>query len=177
MSDTWQDALNDSPAEAAASDNPLLSMIREQRARKLGRNTVDVEVPGYGGRLLLRLGPIDGRQLASILERRERSQNPERDFAVNADLLIAACREVLRRETRSGPLAVVVDDEDEPVRVDDRLARMLQLPETTRAREVLAYLFEAANVPEMAVGIVAARYLEWAEGSDEDVDEELLGES
>jgi hypothetical protein len=168
--------ITDELHEETQAPSSLLDTLRAKREERAAERHFDIELPGYDGLLVLRCGPIPGRTLTLLRERSERSKSPERDFNLNADTLIAACREVLGREQRSHPLRVLPDADGEPVRIDERLADLLQLPATS-ARDVLRCLFENANSPEVAVAYQAGLYMEWAASSLDELDEELLGES
>lgn len=166
-------ATNDTAAES------ILDSIRAKRAQHAQERHYDVDVPGYDGLLVLRLEPIPGRTLAALVDRREKSRLPERDFNLNADVVIVACREVLGRNDVADPLVTLPGSDGEPVRIDVRLAELLQMPVTpqTTAREVLRLIFEGANSPDVAIIAAGGEYMEWARSADDDVDRELLGES
>jgi hypothetical protein len=161
--------------EMAAVESPILDSIRARRAEQAKERHYDIDLPGYGGLLVLRCQPIPARTLTVLRERLERSRSPDRDYNLNADTLIAACREVLGRAEAHHPLTVLTDQNDEAVKVDERLAEMLRLPAES-ARDVLRCLFEGANSPEAAVMMAAGQYMEWAASANGELDEELLGE-
>jgi hypothetical protein len=152
----------------------VFDVLRAKRAEHSVDSTFDVEVPGYQSLLVLRLGPIPGATLSALRARMEKSRAAERDFNLNADYLIAACRDVLTRKTQDEQLAP--PDEDEPMRLDVRLAEALGLTATS-AREVVRQLYGAAPSPELAVQVAVGRYLEWAAAMDVEDDETFMGES
>ena len=154
----------------------ILGVIRAKRAEQVADRTLDLDVPGYGGLIGLRLGPVRGQVLSRILERARDSRSPEKDYNANADTLIAATREVLIRMRPEDEWTVLPDDDGEPVKMDDRLASRLGL-EATKAREVVRELFGQANAPELAVGATANEYVEWATATNAEADETLMGES
>jgi hypothetical protein len=165
-----------SPNGDEGRSRSVLDALRAQRRERVAARTLVLEVPGWLGHLGLRLGPIPGRQLDRIVERAESSKSPERTFNANADTLIAACVEVLGREETSQEFITLTDEEGEPLRLDARLAEKLGL-EADRARGVVRELYRNANSVEMAVGAAATQYTEWATSANEELDEELLGES
>jgi hypothetical protein len=164
------------PNGNAPSQASVVGALRAVRERHAAERQFDLEVPGWLGLLALRLGPIPGAQMARIGERATSSHSPERAFNANADMLIAACRAVLGRARRDDPWTPLLDDESEPVRLDERLSLVLGL-EATRAREVVRELYSKANAPDLAVGGSATEYVEWATSTNEDLDEVALGES
>jgi hypothetical protein len=154
----------------------VLDSLRAQRREHVAKRTIELEVPGWQGHLALRLGPVPGRHLDRIVERQTTSKSPERTFNTNADLLIAACVEVLGREQADQEWVLLTDEEGEPLRLDLRLAAAMKL-EADRARAVVRELYANANAPEMAVNQACIEYIAWATSANEELDEELLGES
>lgn len=156
--------------------NPIVQALREQREKHLGDHFHDVEVPGYNGLFVIRCGPLGGRQLTIIQERVDRSKSPDKLFNVNADTLIAGCREVLGRVDLEDDLVTITDHEGEPVRIDVRLAEVLQLQAET-SRDVIRAVFGLANDPDVAVGVAAGTYMEWCSSANGAISEAVLGES
>jgi hypothetical protein len=155
----------------------VLQALRARRQTHAADRHVDLDVPGYRGLLVLRLGPIPSQTMSRLRERAERSRSPERDYNLNADTLIAACRQVLGRARPTDELQLLVDPEGEPVRIDERLAELLGVEGVKDARGMLRVLYEGANSPELAVAAAGGQYVEWASGANNEIDEELLGES
>ena len=153
----------------------VLDALRERRASYVREATLDLDVPGYSGRLALRCGPIAGSVLTRLRERMERSRSPERDYNLNADTLIAATRDVVGRLAEADEYQPL--DPDEPMRLDHVLAETLDFPPGANAREVVRGLFGLAPSPDVAVGVAAGRYMEWAAAINEQADEDYLGES
>jgi len=91
-------------------------------------------------------------------------------------MLIAACRAVLGRARDTDPLRVLPGPDGEPVKLDATLAQYLGFPEA-RARGLVRAVFGGANSPDLAVAQTAGEYWEWATSVNEEVDEELVGES
>jgi hypothetical protein len=170
--------LVDTSSNGAAAPSSLVEALRARRAAQAAGHSHDLVVPGWKGQLVIRCGPIGGAVMTALRERAEKSRSPERDFNLNADTLIAACREVLGRASPDGDLTTLVDDDGEPVRIDSRLAELLGIEtQRGRAREVLLALYAGANVPEVAIGVAGGEYMEWASSANAEVDEDLLGES
>jgi hypothetical protein len=162
-------------ADETRKPSNLLESLREKRAEQARSKHYDLEVPGYAGCLVLRLGPLAARETQILRERAERSTAPDRDFAGNADTIIAACREVLGRTDRADELEGL-DPEYGPVRIDSHLAELFGITAES-ARGVLLALFDKANAPEIAIGVAANQYIEWAGRADDELDEAFVGES
>jgi hypothetical protein len=162
---------------SSTTPSSLLDVLRARRAAHAD-STFDIDVPGMRGLLVLRLGPVSAPMMTKLRERMEKSRSPERDFNLNADTLIAACVELLGRKTPSDE-PVSLDDTD-AVRFDARLAELLQIESNgapLSARAIVRDVFRMAPAPELAVGVVAGRYMEWAAALDEEADEAFLGET
>jgi hypothetical protein len=159
-----------------------LAELRARRAELAGSRTFDLAVPGYRGKVGLRLGPISGRQQTQLVERLARSKAPEKDFNLNADYLIAALREVVGRQQDGDewrPFWELAQLEpDTTVKLDKRLVELLQLePAADSAREVLRALYALAPAPEVAITFAGGKYMQWAAAEDDTLDEEFAGES
>lgn len=132
---------------------------------------MDLPVPGYAGRLVVRYGRVP---VSAIARAQELMQKPGRDgegmLLGNVDFLVAACREVLVRDD-DGELKSP-DPSGEPRRFDPELAALLG-SETTTARGTVRWLF--SNDP--AVMVQAGEVMQWTVENREATDEEMLGES
>lgn len=161
-------------ADAHANGNGARSHLDFLRARHdaiTADRSLDLEVPGYQGRLIVRYGRVPW---SAIGKAQELFANPGRDYEgtllAQADFLIAACREILVRDD---------DDELKPVdpsgetrRFDPELSELLGAG-TTSARATLRWIF--GNDP--AVAVQAGAVLEWTVKTDEDTADEFVGES
>jgi len=157
-----------------AAPNSVLDLLRATRATYTAEQIYDIAVPGYDDLLVLRLGPLPGAKITVFRERHERSKSPERDFNLNADLLIAAVHDVLARRTQDGELQPL--DADDPIGLDERLADGLDL-HARSGRELVRELFGAAPIPEVALNTLMGGYMDWATGVNNDADETFAGES
>lgn len=153
----------------------VLDAIRDRRAQLTHEHVYDLKVPGYRGLLVLRCAPIRGAKLTQLRTRLETSKDPERDFGLNADVLIDSCQAVLARRSLEDEFETL-DPTGEVVRIDSRLAELLKL-DTTRARDVVRELFAAAPSPELACGVAVGDFAAWSSGADLEVEDDLLGES
>jgi hypothetical protein len=155
----------------------VLERLKARRSELAGERTFDLEVPGTGGLLVLRLGVMPRQRLAALTTRAAKTNGSEGDLNLNSDTLISACRSVLVREHRDDELRPVEPEAAQPVRIDERLGARLGLPQATRARDVLQAVFGMAPSPDLAIGAAAGQYMQWASAADADVDEEFVGES
>jgi hypothetical protein len=155
-------------------DESVLGELRRRRREMGTALSHEILVPGYQGMVALRVGPISGQQQSRLMERMTRSKSPEKDVNLNADYLIAACREVVVR--REGEQWQSIPSEDGTVGLDERLVDALELPPVSKARDVLRALFSLAPSPEIAITIAGGEYISWAAGQSEELDEEFLGE-
>lgn len=172
MSDTVtfvdEDALDEPVSTASTS---VLDALKAQRAKLAETQTFDVDVPGWRGLLVLRLGSITQQQQQRIGVRvQQRNATPDLDF------LVAAFREVLGRARSSDALELLVDSDGDPIGLDERLAVALDLGVVTSARDVLQRLFAGANSPTLAIASAANDWLEWARSANSEIDEDFLGE-
>lgn len=149
----------------------VLDALKAQRARVARERSFDVLVPGWGELLALRLGPITGQQQAKLVDRAQRSS-----ANVDAAFLISAFRAVLGRAHASDEFTAILDDDDDPIGLDKRLAQRLDLGTVQSAREVLEALFAGANSPTLAISSAANEWLEWARSASDEIDEDFLGE-
>jgi hypothetical protein len=157
----------------------VLDVIRGRRSAKAAEHEYDMPVPGYGGLLVVRCAPLAGEALTPLRLRLERSKDPSRDFALAADILIAATENVLARREARAELEPL-DPTGDPVTFTERLAELLRIEEIDPrhpARSLVRAVFSLAPSPELAVGDAVGEYLLWAQGADADLDEGLLGES
>jgi hypothetical protein len=105
VTDPMVDAIDD--GDTPANGTPPLSVLERLKARRgelAETRTFDLEVPGTGGLLVLRLGVLPRQRLAALTQRATKG-GAEADLNLNADTLIAATRNVLARNhpCPSGP--------------------------------------------------------------------------
>lgn len=151
----------------------VLARIRRRRESLARDRHIDIDLPGYGGDVVMRFGPLAWEAIGQIQGRVQKAKGPRRLVDAQADFLIAACREVLFRV--GDDLVPIAEGED--VRFDARLAAALNLTEfAASARAVLFEAFALTNSPDLAVATVATELGQWMGETDIDIDEVLLGE-
>jgi len=154
----------------------VLDRLKARRDELAAARTFELEVAGTSGLLVLELGPLSRERFATLQHRAAKSNSPEAELNLNADTLIAATRAVLGRESRAEPLRPIHPD-GETTRIDDRLAALLRLPAPTRARDVLRAAFSMAPSPDLAIAAATGEYMQWAAATEDEIDEEFVGES
>jgi hypothetical protein len=168
-----------SPEINPAAANSVLEAIRARREEMAGERYHDVAVPGYRGMLVMRMRPLDGRTITALRERHARSRSPDRNLNLMLDFLVNGCLDFLARRNEDDELTSLAEyDGGEPVVFGPRLAELIGLqPGADTARACALALFSLAPAPEMAVEAAATDWLGWAMAMNEEVGEELLGES
>jgi hypothetical protein len=149
-----------------------LDWLRAQHDALSADRTMDYEVPGYEGRLVLRFGPVPW----SAIARTQSVTTPKDDrdgralATANMDVLIAACREVLFRDD-AGELGPV-DPTGEPHGLTPELGPLLG-QEFTTARQALRWFFKDYDV---LIGVAAGEVLTWSASIDAETSEAFVGE-
>ena len=169
----------DSEATPAGTPGSLLSALRARVHEQQAAQTIDIELPGFGGLLWARYQAIP---LARIYRNGRGGQpiNPLTDSGIAADALATACVGLLGREKPEDEL-VELDAGDGPVRFDDTLVELLDLhPSVRTARAVIFALFANTGRAEGIISRHFAEYYAWLSGEDEPAQEVVdlaVGES
>lgn len=159
----WEAAIEPQGVALAASGS-LLAQLRKRAAELREDDHIDLELPGWHGRLKARYKALDRAVLDPILERAI-SGKANATFAM-ADGLCLALVEFFGVEA-DGHLVPLFNDE--PARLDMELAEVLGLdPQERSARGVLLALFGAPN--ERAAGLLNKQFQLYAEWLNGDVD-------
>jgi len=172
------DALANLEAEVAVEPNSsVLDAIKARRKELAGSKTLTLQVPGYGGHLLIKYKAVSEKELRPITQKVEKSLNSNKESSyldLAADLLIKACDDVLVRET--------VDAEPEPINQQGAttfstgtLNDYLGL-EAKTAREEVFQLFSPDGSQPLAATQHAQAITSWLQGNLEEIDKQLLGE-
>lgn len=152
---------DDHPPEIHSEGRSLVDRIRERHANK--KRHLDRPIPRWEGDVVARYGPIDKKTLVGLGKRRASAT------AMNADLLVHACIEILVRD-ENGDLqaASLADDIDAPIRFDGRLADLFALGGAS-PRDFVVRMY----ADTVALGKDAQRILAWQTGEDlDDIDDE-----
>lgn len=149
-----------------------LDRLRARR-RALGeKKTIDLEVPGYDGELVVRFRWVAYEELAKAGRRLQAMKDTAaRDVFAACDTLALACEDVLMNV--DGELKTVAED-GEPVRFgDDRLGVALGFEPSPKVRQNVRAVFEN----DYAVLTTAARLSAWLADASQEVDGAFVGES
>lgn len=163
------------PAEEATQSvlSSILGDLRQSRQKiGAGADPLDIAVPGYDGRLVVRFRWVPPEQLAATSKSLQAIKNPTaQQIAAAADTLVATCDEFLVR----------VDGELQPLSTNefpitfsdgDRLSYALGFPKPSTARECCQLVFNN----DYAMGDTAFKVMTWLEDTSRRVSEEQLGE-
>jgi hypothetical protein len=168
-----------SPEIDPSAATSVLEAIRARREELAGEHYHDVSIPGYRGMLVMRLRPLDGRMLTAIRQRFMQSRSPDKELNLFLDYIANACTDFLVRRNDDDELTSLAEfDGGEPVTIGPRLVELIGLqPTADTARARVLALFSLAPAPELAVEAAAIEWLTWANATNEEVGEDLLGES
>lgn len=160
-------------AEAPSVRPSILGDLRKSRGKiGAGADPLDLVVPGYNDKLLIRFRWVPPEDLAATSKSLVAIKNPtKQNQAAAADAIVAACEEIMVREDDE---IVPLSTNEFPITFADgeRLAFALGFPNPNSARECCAAVF---NNP-YAMGDVALRLMQWLEDTSRRVSEEQLGE-
>jgi len=140
-----------------------LEWLRARHAALSADRYLDMEVPGYSGRLVVRYGPAPWAVIARVQTLVAKEDRDGRNLLMaQTDVLIAACRDVLMDGETIG---------DGPRRFDAELAGVFGA-ETSSAREVVALVYPS----ELAVAVACGELLDWTQNAQAEATEEFVGE-
>lgn len=154
-----------------------LGRLRQLHKKLHEKRTIDIDVPGYEGELVVRYHGLDWNDVSKIMTRIQ-SMKPvrkgvtERELFAMIDTMIAACEEIFWRDPETLKLSAL--DQDAPLRFDVRLYRLfMDGEEPTSAREAVRRLFNN----DMALVSHHGELVEFLNGASEGAAEDLVGES
>jgi hypothetical protein len=162
---------------AGPEPGSVRDLVRQRRDAALGQKTTTLEVPGYAGLLKVRYAALPDDDFRRLIKKA--TDATEKGGAINAmghnaDLLIRACQGILVPASADddAPLEQLVDDDDVPVKFDDRFAAWLGV-EIKTARQVVYATFATAPQKELAIGAQVEDLLSWMRGAQAATDEEV----
>lgn len=151
----------------------ILGDLRQARAKiGAGADPLDLPIPGYGDRLIVRFRWVPVERLASTSKSLAKITNPTRQqVAAAADSLVATCDEVMVRV--DGEI-VSLSTNEVPITFSDgdRLSFALGFPKPESARECCQAVFNN----DYAMIDAAFKVMQWLEDTSRRVSEEQLGE-
>lgn len=177
------------PADESMQVAPTQRRGLEERLRRrreaIGAQdrSIDLDVPGYGGDLLVRYGMIEGGWdvIKKIGERVQKSKNPRAELLAACDTLVFACKGIYVRqdsgaiEPLDDPAAEAAPTFGEPDRIGSVLgfsSRDAQQNPIT-ARQCVLRMFNN----ELAVQAQYVELSQWLQDANTEDDGEFLGES
>jgi hypothetical protein len=131
-------------------ENPsLLDELRRQRDEIGEDQRVDLDIPGYNGKLVARYRRVEYEELATIAKRVNKSKHPQKELRAQCETIATACVEILIRQEgelkQLGPTAGVGDG---PVKYDARLGQVLGFdPQGSGVAAVLAAFNNEVAIP------------------------------
>lgn len=143
--------------------------LRERREELRAKTTLELLVPGYDGELAVRYKAIPGEEAEQI--GRKLTATGGQALGVACDFLIRCCESILVRS--EGTLEPLVDDKDEAVVFDYRLAEVFGI-EYERARKLVLDVFSPERNRDLAVIEHSTSLLNWMQGHEEEIDRSLL---
>jgi hypothetical protein len=159
-----------------------------QRAAE-GADVLDLDVPGYGGRLFVRYEYPEGgwERLKRIQDAAQQSRHPLSELYAHTGIVRACTREVLgRTDGVEEKLDAMLD---EPLRFDARLAALLriEIPDSIDPKERGRFIVRQVFSPEaertgvfrgdVSVSAHAIRVAAWVETREGSANDEFVGES
>lgn len=154
----------------SSSSQSLMEELRAKRQQLQEERELLIDIPGYEGLLVGVYQPLTWdklRAIAETVEKNERKTKSKRaELMGQIDTIASACKEVRVRE--GGKLKSI----GEGVRYDDELAEFMGL-DATKARQVVHGLF----VNELAITGHYNELVEWMQETDQEVNDDFLGES
>lgn len=151
--------------------NSFLGQLRQKRKELTEQKTLDLNVPGYDGHLVIRYKAISDKELELF---GRQAQKDKSGMAANSDLLIRACDDILVREDLEG-VAEPLQPGVKTTFSSGTLGELLGT-EANSAREEVAEIFSPAGNQPLAASQHAEAVINWLQGNYEEIDKQLLGE-
>lgn len=128
----------DRAGERPAAPGSALRSLRDRRKAAVDKLQLDLAVPRLEPRVFVRFRPITQAEITRINAQHAKSKAKDVDVIVNAVSLSTACLGIF--DEVDGEL-VPIDGADEAPVFDERLAQLLELPEGSKAVEVVRGLY------------------------------------
>jgi hypothetical protein len=162
----------------------VLGQLRELREQLQQERHLDLNVPGYSGVLRARYSPLSYERLRSIGDKARKASTTEagRELVLAAESLVAACEGMYFRK-EDGSYEPLVNDTGKVVKYDKDLANALGVENPAgdgeiEPRMVVYEVFGGLhNGADLRVITHFQQFGAWQGTGDEEVDEQLVGES
>lgn len=178
----------DVSAEADTMDDrygSAIADIRKQREEIQGKGHLDLLVPGYKGKLMVKYRDLTDKQhdeLAKRFERAQQREDAEGEREAIADILIAHCDRIYVLDPATEQF-IELEENGDPLKFERRLAALLGLP-GERSREVVVDVFSPMKDGDSrrrchpdAIAPHMEAIFAWRQGREEEINRRLLGES
>lgn len=150
----------------------LLQQLRDRRQALVAGRTIDLDVPGYDGDLVVRYRFVPYEELAAAGEALAKVKDPrQREVFAACDTLARCADEVFLRV--GGELTPVSED-GVPVKFDDRLAEALGFDDPGSARLNVRETFACNDYAVIAQAIEVSA---WLQDGEANATEEAAGNS
>jgi len=135
--------------------------IRAKREEIAGETTEIFDIPGYDGDLAARYRRMEWSEIQKVGERARASKHPQKELHGQADIIAAACVELLvRSETNPEEYERFGEVEGEPVRFDHNLCQIMGWGDIKTGRETVRAMF----INDLAVSMHHQVILAWMSG-------------
>lgn len=143
-----------------------LAWLRQRHEALQAERHLDVAIPGYDGRLVMRCRPVPWATIARVqtLMTKDDAEGVGL-IAAQKDVLIAACIDVLLD-------GQPIDPSGEPRRFDPALAELLGMGEAKSARSIVSWVFPG----DVSIAVTAGEVLEWTSNASAEASDEFVGE-
>jgi len=161
------------------SNGSFLEQARAARERLAKPKVKEADIPGYKGILKARYGVLPYKKTREFIdEASAHGLGADHDLYMAAETLLECCQTLLRKE---GDEWVEWTDNGNPVRYDNTLANALSLdmPVNPQPRDVVYELFGGLTNASAQRALVGHYFelIAWMDGEDEEISEELVGNS
>lgn len=150
--------------------------LRARRAALRKRRLMRVELPGWEGSLIAWFRPYEWEETKDITTRADNESAQAGDVGVRAELNASAdllARAVVDIKGWDGEKYIVLSEDEKPLRFDNRLATVLDMPPAETAREILIQCFGT----DLSVVTVHQAIMSWSRNLDGDARAVMEGES
>lgn len=172
---------HDGAALEEAADTSWIAQVKRERDARVEVETLKLGMPTWGTDdnpdLVIEFKVIPRPELEDF-QRKSQRQIRKRKGASDVDIqfIAKACVGVYIRNPESGELVHMVDENDRAIRLDKRLARLLDLPEDGAGANSQTLILYLSKDNGIALGNLAIKVARWMTNTSAEVEGEVLGE-
>lgn len=170
--------------DVADNQDSVVGWLKQQREDLRGGHELVLPIPGYQGRLHARYKPLRDKIWQDFKARQRKRQkvsgHDTPDLVLAADIIVAACDELLVRKPGASVLTPLDDEQGfrtgNPARWSKDTADRLGAPGLEKAADAVYSLFPRDDADEVIASVVEGhghRIYEWLTNLDEETDEEV----